>query len=223
MPGAVLHVVIALRNGKILVWQSLNNFILQSHKVAVSHAVGFYERDDTYLATFSKETGELCLWNLNNTIPNEENVSKTQSETRLLFKVVLNREFSISVRRIVWNDVLRQLIIEGDKIQFWGLWTKRELKYSEEKQEPLCWIIQLGERDKKMSCSHLDERRSLLISGFDDGSLSVYFVPTGQCLMHLPPTKSNQYFSLFHVEADNHTLIAVDDYCIHWRNLGKVY
>jgi len=224
MPGSLLQVVICLRNGKVLVWQTLNNFMLQGHSVAVSHVVGFYERNDTYLVTFSKDTGELCLWNLNASVPKTEGKdAKTQTEARQLIKVVLTREFAASVRKITWNDVLRQLIICGDKVQFWGLWTKRQLKISGKKEDPLYWIIQLGERDKKMTCMHFDEKRSLMIAGFDDGSLSVYFVPTGQCLLLLPPTKSNQYFSLFHVDADSHTLIAVDDYCVHWRNLGKVY
>jgi len=137
----------------------------------------------------------LCLWNLNTTVPNTEGKDgKTQSEARMLFKAVLTRDFAMSVRSVTWNDILRQLIIAGDKVQIWGLWTKKQLKHSGKKLEPLYWITQLGEREKKMTCMHLDDRRSLLVVGFDDGSLSAYFVPTGQCLIHLPPTKSNQYF-----------------------------
>jgi len=46
----------------------------------------------------------------------------------MLFKAVLTRDFAVSVRSVMWNDVLRQLIIAGDKVQIWGLWTKKTAK-----------------------------------------------------------------------------------------------
>jgi len=130
---------------------------------------------------------------------------------------VLPKEFAETVRSIVWQDLSRTVYVYGDRIHIWRL-----IKENNNTNKTLSWILQLGEKDKKITCQYYDQNRSLLITGFDDGSLAVYFVPTGQCMIHLPPTKSNQYFSLFHVEADTHTMIAVDDYCIHWRNLGKI-
>jgi len=216
MPGS-LQVIIGLRNGKVLVWQTLNNFMLSSHSLPISHALGFYDADDSYLITFSKLSGEFCLWNINATLNKTEKQIKKigESNERLLYKVVLPKEFATTVRSIAWQDLSRTIYVYGERVHIW-----RFLK--DENATTLNWILQLGEKDKKITCEFYDDKRSLLMTGFEDGSLAVYFVPTGQCMVQLPSTKSNQYFSLFHVEADNHTMIAVDDYCIHWRNLGKI-
>jgi len=212
-----LQAVIGLRNGKVLVWETLHNFMLSTHTLPISHVVGFYDNEDSYLVTFSKQSGEFCMWNVNPMLNKEEKEIRKlgESKERLLYKVVLPKEFATSVRVIAWQDLTRTVYLYGEKIHIWRL-------VKDENTATLNWILQLGEKDKKITCQYYDDKRSILITGFEDGSLAVYFVPTGQCMVQLPSTKSNQYFSLFHVEADNHTMIAVDDYCIHWRNLGKI-
>jgi len=73
MPSS-LQVVIGLRNGKVLVWQTLNNFMLSSHTLPISHALGFNDYDDAFLITFSRLSGEFCLWNVNPTLDKTEKI-----------------------------------------------------------------------------------------------------------------------------------------------------
>ena len=45
MPGNTLQVVIGMRNGKVLVWQTLSNYVLTGHTKHITHCVGFYSGD----------------------------------------------------------------------------------------------------------------------------------------------------------------------------------
>jgi len=139
-----LQVIIGLRNGKILVWETLHNFMLTTHTLPISHIVGFYDNDDSFLVTFSKTSGEFCMWNVNPTLSKHEKEVKKigESKERLLYKVVLPKEFSSTVRSIAWQDLTRTVYLYGEKIHIWRL-------IKDENTVTLNWILQLGEKDKK--------------------------------------------------------------------------
>eukprot|EP01124_Arcella_intermedia_P011498 TRINITY_DN17894_c0_g1_i1.p1 TRINITY_DN17894_c0_g1~~TRINITY_DN17894_c0_g1_i1.p1 ORF type:complete len:590 (-),score=118.49 TRINITY_DN17894_c0_g1_i1:38-1807(-) len=232
MPGTQLTVIVGLKNGKILLWQSLNNFMLQAHPLPISHAVGWevqetdaegHPRADHYLLTLCNQTGDLCLWNVNpSALGTEGKNAKSQTEARLLQRVVLGLDFSVSVRSMQWIPTLSQVMISGHCIHLWSVHIKQEAKYTlNSPREPLHWIAQLGSEDPKVTAECYDDNRSVIVVGFSDGSINVYFAPTAQCLIHLPHISPTNPFALHHIEMNDKTLIAVDDYCIHWRNLEK--
>lgn len=233
MPGKNLQVVVGMKNGKVLVWQSLSNYLLSGHTKQISHCVGFFagnsgEDDGTngYLVTFSSLAGELCLWFLGNQ-------SQSIHVSRLLHKVNIELPFSKSVKHIYWQPLLNQLIICGDFVQMWHVQKTSSIDEEDgeipppesenEPQKPSQFIkgAEFGVFGKKVTCMRIEHQRSLMFIGFDDGSIMIYFLPTGQCVAVLAPTKSNQYFSLFDIQVDEFTLIACDDYCIHWKALAK--
>jgi WD40 repeat protein len=211
-PGEQLQVIIGLQSGSVLVWESLGNFVLKAHEGPVSHCVSFDKDEDRFLVTLSTKALDLAVWDLNPS----RTVSRTGKE-RMLCRVKLSK----TPLKMHWNATHEHLVfVMADCVQVWDLYTPGALRKSST-GKLVFPLYEISRAERKVSASHVDDARSLISVGYDDSAIWIYFLPTGQLLAKLAPTKSNQYFSVFAISSDETTFVAADDFCLHWRPIAK--